>query len=358
MKTNKKFLSILVVIATVISFTGCKNNASSLKTSQKKQPTTRTITDMSGEKVKIPTNIQKIGDSWPAHNEVLSMLGSGGKIVATVLTPQGRPWLYKVNPQMNRAETVFTAADVNVEELLKTKPDIVFMPLSYKYGDKIASAGIPVVQLAFTNFEELKNCFKLTGDILGTEGKQKSTKYNSYLDSKLKMVKSITSSIPKNQKPKVLHISSLSPLTVDGGDSIIDAWINVAGGTNAAGEIKGNMKVVSMEQVLKWNPDFIILGADTKNSESVMNSDVWKKVTAVQNSKVVHNPDGAYMWDRYSAEEALQIQWAAKLLHPDKFNNLDIIKETINFYKEFLNYTLTKEEANLILSGKPPIKPQ
>ncbi|MBZ9606992.1 ABC transporter substrate-binding protein [Clostridium estertheticum] len=358
MKRNNFFLSILVVIIIIISFTGCGNNASSSKTSQKNQPTTRTITNMSGEKVKIPTNIQKIGDSWPAHNEVLSMLGSGEKIVATVLTPRGRPWLYKVNPQMNKSETVFTAADVNVEELLKTKPDIVFMPSSYKYSDKITSAGIPVVQLNFTNYEELKSCFKLTGDILGTEAKQKATKYNSYLDSKLKMVTDITSIIPKNQKPKVLHISSLSPLAIDGSSSIIDAWINAAGGTNVAGEIKGNMKVVSMEQVLKWNPDVIILGADTKNSESVMSSDGWEKVTAVQKGKVVHNPDGAYMWDRYSAEEALQIQWAAKLLHPDKFNNLDIVKETMNFYKEFLNYNLTKEEANLIISGNPPTKAQ
>lgn len=358
MKRNNFFLSILVIITIIISFTGCGNNASSSKTSQKNQPTTRTITNMSGEKIKIPTNIQKIGDSWPAHNEVLSMLGSGEKIVATVLTPQGRPWLYKVNPQMNKSETVFTAADVNVEELLKTKPDIVFMPLSYKYSDKITSAGIPVVQLNFTNYEELKSCFKLTGDILGTEAKQKATKYNSYLDSKLKMVTDITSIIPKNQKPKVLHISSLSPLAIDGSSSIIDAWINAAGGTNVAGEIKGNMKVVSMEQVLKWNPDVIILGADTKNAESIMSSDGWEKVTAVQNRKVVHNPDGAYMWDRYSAEEALQIQWAAKLLHPDKFNNLDIVKETMNFYKEFLNYNLTKEEANLIINGNPPIKAQ
>jgi iron complex transport system substrate-binding protein len=356
MKISKKLLSLLTVITITISLTGCGNSTSATKTFKTKQPATRTITDMSGQKVVIPTNIQKIGDSWPAHNEVLSMLGFGKKIVATVLTSKGRPWLYKVNPQMNKTETVFTAADVNVEELLKTQPDIVFMPTSYKYGAKITSAGIPVVQLNFTNYEELKNCFNLTGLILGTEGTQKANTFNKYLDSKLKMVKAITSKIPKQQKPKVLHISSLSPLAVDGSHSIIDTWIKAAGGTNAASEISGNMKEVSLEQILKWNPDIIILGADAKNSESVMNSDTWKKVTAVQKEKVVHNPDGAYMWDRYSAEEALQIQWAAKLIHPDKFNNLDIVKETMKFYKEFFNYNLTKEEANLIINGNPPTK--
>lgn len=41
------------------------------------------------------------------------------------------------------------------------------------------------------------------------------------------------------------------------------------------------------------------------------------------------------MLDRYSAEETLQIQWAAKLLNPDKFANLNIAKETKDFYKDF-----------------------
>lgn len=351
-------MSLLTIIAVIGSLAGCGTNNSSSTATQQKQPEKRTITDMAGNKVEIPTNIQRIGDSWPAHNEVLSMLGSGNKIVATILTAKGQPWLYKVNPQMNKAETVFTKTSVNVEQLLNTKPDIVFMPESYKFGSKITSAGIPVVELNFTNFNELKKCFSITGDVLGAEGKQKAEKYNSYLDSKLKMITDITSSIPKDKKPKVLHINSLSPLTVDGSNTIIDSWISTAGGINAASEINGNMKEVSMEQILKWNPDIIILGPDAKNADSVLNSGSWKKIAAVQNGKVIHNPNGAYMWDRYSAEEALQIQWAAKLIHPDKFANLDIVKETMNFYKEFLNYNLTEKEANLIISGKSPVKAQ
>jgi ABC-type Fe3+-hydroxamate transport system, periplasmic component len=354
----KKLILTLTALVTILFMVACGDKENVSITSKEKQSDKKVITDMAGKKVEIPTNIEKIGDAWPAHNEVLAMLGSGGKIVATIHTAKGRPWLYKVNPQMNKATTVFTTADVNIEELIKTKPDIVFTPTSYKYADKIISTGIPVVQLSFTNFDELKNCFKITGDILGTEGKQKSDKYISYLDSKLKMVTDVTSNIPKEQKPKVLHINALSPLTIDGSNTIIDSWINAAGGINAAAEIKGNMKQVSMEQILKWNPDVIIVQSDIKDADKILNTDEWKQVAAVQKGKIIHNPDGAFLWDRYGAEEALQIQWAAKLLHPDKFKNIDIVKETRSFYKDFLNYNLSEEEANLIISGKPPIKEQ
>jgi len=36
------------------------------------------------------------------------------------------------------------------------------------------------------------------------------------------------------------------------------------------------------------------------------------------------NPKGVFSWDRYGAEEALQIQWAAKTLYPDLFTNINI----------------------------------
>lgn len=264
---------------------------------------------------------------------------------------------------MKNASTVFTSDSVNTEELVKAKPDIIFMPLNDKSVKKVSDLGIPVVQLNFTDFKSLKECIKLTGDILGEDSKKRADAYISYLDNKLNAITNITSKIPKEQRPKVLHVTSLSPLTVDGSNTIIDAWINTAGGVNAAGEVKGNNKQVSMEQVLKWNPDIVILSSNTlmklnngkKSIDKLLTDQSWQKVNAVKTSKVYFNPDGAFYWDRYSAEEALQIQWAAKIINPDKFANIDIIKETKNFYKTFLNYDLSEEEANRIINDDDPI---
>lgn len=354
---KKKFLPLLTVLIFIFLMAGCAQKTAS-STTTKTQTAPKTITDMANKKIVIPAKINRIGDAWPAHNEVLDMLGQGNKIVSTILTAKGRPWLYKINPQMNNAVTVFTTNDVNIEGLLKTKPDIIFLPTGSKYADKVTSVGIPAVQLTFKDFNGLKKCFKVTGDILGPDATKKATAFNTYLDSKLKMITDITSTIPTSKKPKVMHINTLSPLTIDGGSTIIDAWIKAAGGINVASGITGNAKEVSMEQIMKWNPDIIIFGPDSKNYKTVINTDAWKKVSAVKNGKVVQNPDGGYMWDRYSAEEALQIQWAAKLITPDKFKSLDMVSETRSFYKTFLNYDLTEAEAKLIISGKPPVKAQ
>lgn len=360
---RKLIKTILPVIAIILLLSGCSNTVSSNKTDDKNAKT-KIITDAAGRKVQIPLNITKIGDAWQAHNEVLAMLGAGDKVVSTILTQKGRPWLYKVNPQMNNAVTVFGTDSVNAEELIKTKPDIVFMPLNDKSVNKVSDLGIPTVELNFTDFKSLKGCINLTGDILGADAKKRAENYISYLDSKLNTITDITSKIPKDQKSKVLHVTSLSPITVDGKSTIINAWIEAAGGVNAASEVKGNNKEVSMEQILKWNPDVIILSSNTtmkmsngkKNINQLLEDPSWKQVNAVKKGKVYFNPDGAFYWDRYSAEEALQIQWAAKILHPDKFKSIDIVKETRYFYKTFLNYDLTEAEANKIINDEPPSK--
>lgn len=358
----KKCIRFILIIAslTIFLLSGCSNSNSSKKTEE--TPKTQTITDASGKKVEVPLKIDKIGDAWQAHNEVLCMLGSGNKIVSTILTEKMRPWLYKVNPNMKDAATVFETNSVNTEELLKTKPDIVFTPLNDKSADKVSELGIPAVQLNFTDFDGLKDCFKLTGNILGDDAKKRADAYVEYLDKKLNYITSITSKIPNEEKPKVLHVTSLSPITVDGNNTIINAWIEAAGGINAASDVAGNNKEVSMEQVLQWNPDIIILSSNTlmkvsngkKNIDQLLNDKAWQQVNAYKNNKVYFNPDGAFYWDRYSAEEALQIQWAAKTINPDKFQDIDIVKETRNFYKTFLNYDLSEEEANKIINDETP----
>ena len=61
------------------------------------------------------------------------------------------------------------------------------------------------------------------------------------------------------------------------------------------------------------------------------------------------NPSGVYLWDRHSAEAALQVLWAAKTLHPNRFRDLDLKKETQAFYAKFFNYPLTDAEYHAIM---------
>ncbi|BCG57828.1 ABC transporter substrate-binding protein [Paenibacillus sp. URB8-2] len=369
---EKSLLAFILTAALILVLSGCGSNntngnagdtgtaaspaASPQTTSSQTAEAGKTITDTDGRQVTVPSQINKIADAWPAHNEVVTILGAGDKIVSTISTPKSVPWLYKVNPQMNNAVTAFTKSEVQMEEVLKNKPDIAFASTGSPLIQLLENAGIPTVTLNFTNFDEMKECFRLTGQILGDDASQRADSFIGYLDGKLKDITAVTSKIAESDKPKVLHIQSLSPLQVDGKDTMIQNWIEVAGGINAAQELSGNMKPVSLEQIISWNPDYIMIGSGLTDTDHIMDDPAWKTLNAVKNGHVYNNPSGAFLWDRYGAEAALQIQWAAKTLHPDLFPDLNMVQETVSFYKQFLNYDLTNDEAQLIIDSKPPAK--
>ncbi|MBP2652397.1 MAG: transporter [Firmicutes bacterium] len=252
-KTHKPILPLILTIAFIL--TGCAHQATPDNIGK------TAITDASGAAIMIPAKIERIADAWPAHNEVLCLLGAGNKIVATTTAAQV-PWLYKINPQFNKATAVFGGNDTNIEELMKAKPDIVFMTGNGKNASQLTKMGIPTIQVGFNDFTSLKECVKLTGTILGSESSQRADQYIAYLDEKINLITAATADIPLAQRPRVIHVSSVKPLLVDGKNTIINAWIELAGGTNAA-ETTANTPEVSLEQIVKWNPDIIIIGNTT-----------------------------------------------------------------------------------------------
>lgn len=320
------------------------------------------ITDSANQQVVIPAAVNRVADAWRAHNDVVIMLGAGDKIVATVITKSGAPWMYKIQPSLTDALSTF-GTDFNTEDLVAQKPDVIFVSSGDTSVPKLQSLGIPVVQLAFTTFDQMKDCITLTAQVLGGGAPERAVQYNAYLDDTISSVTAVTSQIPDAQKLKVLHVESLDPLEVDGGNTIIDQWITDAGGVDVAaqGGVSGNMQQVTMEQVIAWNPDVIIIGANGVNGkvstvQELMGDQQWASIAAVQNNRVYQNPTGVYLWDRYSPEEVLQLQWAAKTLYSDQFASVDMSRVVTDFYKTYYNYDLTSDDVNAILTAQaqPP----
>ncbi|HBE76191.1 MAG TPA: ABC transporter substrate-binding protein [Firmicutes bacterium] len=322
----------------------------------------RIVTDMAGDKVTLPLKVERVAVATYNYNEILATLDVADKIVASPVTAQTRPWLFKTNPVLkNSIKTIINYDNINTEDLLNVKPDVLFMGIDEKSAIKYRSLGIAAIQLNFADYDGLKKCVDLMGEVVGGKVKNNAKKYNAYLDSKIKMITGLAAGIPDSQKPKVIHLASLFPtLNVDGKSTIIDAWLKDCGAINGA-EVNGNGKTVSMEQILQWNPDVIVFGRiisanqiSATNENSIFEDPNWKQIKAVKNKKVFVNPDGAFSWDRYCAESALQIQWLAKTLYPERFKNIDMIQETVGFFKTFMDYNLSKRDAVLMLEGKAP----
>lgn len=313
----------------------------------------RVLTDDSGLKVTLKGNISRVADSWYAHTSLLMALGKGSTIVVTSNAKKSYPWMYEVQPSLNSA-LLAPGAKFNIEELLKRKVQLAFiLTLRNWDANALKQAKIPTLQVYFHTLKGLKQNLILSAKAFGDESSMAKAKaYNAYLDAQINRVQKKL--VNTKQRPKVIHINSLNPLKVDGQDTLISSWIKIAGGVNAA-SFKGNSKLVTPEEVLNFNPDVIIIGANAKGKlENSPAYSVLKNTKAVKNKQVFINPKGVFLWDRYGVESALQIQWAAKVLHPKAFLKDDLVAITQDFYKQFFGYLLSKDGAKRILSAKGP----
>ena len=79
----------------------------------------------------------------------------------------------------------------------------------------------------------------------------------------------------------------------------------------------------------------------------------YKSLKAVKNDQVYATPSGVFYWDM-GIQKILLVMDMAKTLHPDKFKDLDMAQEVMEFYEKFFNYSLTREEAEQILNRESP----
>ena len=323
-------------------------------------PATREITDAAGRHVTIPESVTRVADAWHANNAMVLMLGGASKIVATTTQAKSQSWLRRLYPPIAAVPAAFNSpGDVNIETLVGARPDVILMAYDGSLPRWFAAVDsayhIPVVLMPNSSLDGLKTTALLTGEVLGGKELGVAREFVRYFNANIRRVMQVTGKLAAGARPKVLHTSSAGILTADGRQTVIDDWINIAGGVNAA-TMAGNGRPVTMEQVAAWNPDVIIVGSapNPENRQAILDDPRWREINAVKNGKVFVNPSGAYLWDRHSAEAALQVLWAAKLLHPAEFASLDVGKETKAFYARFFHYQLNDAEVASILNSTPP----
>jgi iron complex transport system substrate-binding protein len=320
---------------------------------------TRQITDAAGRVVTLPALVTRVADPWHANNALVVMLGGGDKLVATTAQAQRQPWLERLYPRIDQVPAAFgTMGEVNLETLIGARPQVILMAYDGslpKWAAEVDAYHIPYVLMPNTSLAGLKTTARITGQVLGERESLVAEDYIRYFDANIRRVRAVTDRLPDAERPKVLHTASAGILTVDGRKSLIDDWIEVAGGVNAA-DVVGLGRPVTMEQVAAWNPDVIIVGSapNGRNRQAILDDPRWRDIKAVKDGKVFVNPSGAYLWDRHGAEAALQVLWAAKTLHPDRFGDLDIEKETKAFYAKYFHHTLTDSEFRSIIDATAP----
>jgi iron complex transport system substrate-binding protein len=356
---RKTFFLVLICAIVSIGFIGyCRSYAASPPSKQ----SGRVITDLVGNKVAIPKTVNKVGALVGPSYDKIAILGDVDKIVMCGTPPL--PWAQKFYPSFKQIPVMKNSQAPNIEDLLKQKVDVVFfwdIPAPIK---QMTDAGIPVVvtqlgqqvgpQTQQRFLDLFKNEVKIFADVLGPDAQKRANEYLSYFDKTVKRITSVTSRIPANERLKVYYVRGPNPLTTHFGYSNTYWLVNMAGGDLVTKElINGILGDVTMEQVVVWNPDIILMGR-VATTDPIIKDAKWSDIKAVKNGKVFVNPGGAFYSD-YGSESALLLMYLAKTFYPDKFADIDMTKETKYFYSHFYRYQLSDNEANRILSHQDPM---
>ncbi len=253
----------------------------------------------------------------------------------------------KVDPNFKKriADVGYPKA-VNIEELLKLHTScVVNVSLDKIVNQYIQHFNIPVVRVTF-GFGNLKEYIKSVKIIGEVTGHQKDAE--RYINFYLKIVHYIKSKVKHiKNKPKVLYLSYEGPkgnkLTSGGKfDTFVKQIITIAGGKDVSKKVAGFFGEISEEDILKWNPDYIILGSCIPTNTIYKNSKL-RYVSAVKEKRVYTVPcDGNSKYaDWFSPEKSpLGMLWLAKTLHPLLFNSLNLKKEIKKYYKYFWGLSL------------------
>lgn len=303
----------------------------------------------------LPVAVERVAASGMSLTQLILLLGAEKKLVATMPAIKADPWHVRVFPRLKTIPAPFTGTGVHIEALLAAKPQVVFLwSETDSLRDKITSLGIPVVVLSYSEPDGLKKAVSIMGNVLGPSEAGTASKFITYYDGNVKRALAGTASLHPSKRVRVYYVSG-TLLTTEGQGTMVNAWIEIAGGVNVAARagLRGIGATVSMEDILRWNPEVIIV-RDAGMMREITGNPQWKTIDAIRERKIYVNPKGVNVWCARSGDGALQLLWAARTLHPDLFRDLDMEGEVRSFYATFYHHRLSGKELELVMRGEPP----
>jgi iron complex transport system substrate-binding protein len=321
------------------------------------------IIDCAGRRVEITEKAKRIGCLYLFSGHATVMLGRCNDIVAVSNGLKRASLLLDICPAIIEAFVPKSQGAVNLEELLRASPDLVFV--SGEIGrnrdaiEKLDRMKIPWLVVDYASIEEQQRTVEMIGMALGNLGQ--AARYNRYFQECIERVRSVTSKIPADQRLRLYHsVNEANRTTIDRG--LATDWLEVEGIINVSlsqdTKLLEGKNFVSMEQILLWDPDVILVN-EPNVTRHILTDRQWSTLKAVRGGRVYQMPIAISRWGHPgSIETPLAILWTAKTLYPDQFQDIDMSFETKNFYRVFFGHELSDDMVDRILSGRLKRKPK
>lgn len=222
---------------------------------------------------KIPTRIVSLN---PATTEILFTLGAGSRLVGRTK--------YDLWPDSARfIPALGDGIRPNVEVVLGTRPDLVILYASEDNraaAGRFRAAGVNTLSLKIDHISDFRRSTALLGAIVGDSARARIVTDSVYRS--LERVRSATAGL---RRPTVFWHVWDAPLITIGGGSFMNELVDIAGARNVYADIEGPSESISLEDVAKRNPDFILAGPI--GASQIGNDPRWKIVRAAREGRVL-----------------------------------------------------------------------
>lgn len=315
------------------------------------------LTDMAGRVMTVPANIET----------AFSTTAAAAIYIYTLAPERLLGWNYKLNdtelkfiPEEYHTLPVFGQGDsINDEALIAANPSVILNVTGFKEGtleasDKLAERlGIPVVMLSDAP-ADAPEVYRFLGELFGL--RDRAGTLAAYAEKTYADVAALA--IPEEQKLRIYYGNGEDSLETAPAGSPHARTIDRVGGINAA-ELElgdGSRVRISLEQLLAWNPEVIIVNGEPKAGLSggaaaaeILARPELASLKAIQNEMVFGIPNVPFSWtDRPSGPNHLiGVRWLAKKLYPDALS-YDLDEEVREFFSLFYHIELTDTELREI----------
>ncbi|MEA1959886.1 MAG: ABC transporter substrate-binding protein [Bacillota bacterium] len=359
MKQNRLIVGLFFVLI-IVMLNGCSD--SNPVDSADQGPELVTVEDMAGREVAIPSSIDKVYATSATGSVMLYTLAPE-KLAGwnTTLREHEKKYInpiYYNLPDLGRWKG--SSPTGSIEDLLKTGPDVIISvgDVSVQYVSDAESiedqTGIPVLMVD-GSLSGTAKAYRFVGDLL--DESDRAEELAIYCEKTFNEIDRCLKEIPEGDRVKVYYAEGIEGLETDVKGTVNSEAIDLAGAINVADPGTGDAArriQVSMEQLMVWDPEVIIVSVDADTTHEVynkmLNGETWKNIQAVQDGQVYEIPCEPYDWINRppSIVRLIGVQWLTNILYPDA-SSIDFTQEVAEFFNVFFDYELSEEAVNQIL---------
>lgn len=283
---------------------------------QSVQKTVRTVVDLEGNELQVPSEINTIAVLAPSINQVVVEAGFGDKIVAVDTQSAALDGYNKEVPQ-------FDLLTPDNEALAALSPDIVFVSgISMAHGENpfqpLIDLGVTVVNVpTAASIDDIRKGVTFVCDVLGAQ--DKGAEMVAGMDATIDEVKKISNTIPEEERKSVYFEIAPAPQPYSFGSGVyLNELIETIGAENVFADQPGWLRV-EVESAVATNPDVILTNVTYIDDPvgEVLSRSGWEAVNAVKSESVYPIDNFASSLPNHHVADALKQM--AEAVYPEYY---------------------------------------